>query len=250
MLVETGERDIQIDPWRKPEETAKEIQKKNRPVNYKEIVGENRVVLLAESHSNTSIRKHLVSHAKELKEAGITHYAIEADDAGKDVFERLNEGQAVDLSTMKVGPSRRGYENAIRAMSAQGIKVVPIDINQDNKPSKEEREVHLTQNLTATLDQDPSAKVAVLIGGFHATRHHVSEGVPSMGRRLMKLQIPNVIVHFTGGLDRIPRIITDAAQKAGLANKEFVLDMRNYGDSKYIPYGSGESDFVIHLPQL
>lgn len=73
------------------------------------MVVDKRVLLLAENHVDHSIRHHLVQHARNLKAAGITHYAIEANEAGNVVFERLNRGEAVDLSKVDVGPGGADY---------------------------------------------------------------------------------------------------------------------------------------------
>lgn len=246
--IESGERQNPIDPWQVPDNTVKEIQDKLLPVNYHQMVADNRVVFLAENHSNHPIRKHLAQHVADLKAAGITHYAIEAKEAGNEVFERLNKGEQVDLSRVDVGPGRADYEEAIRALAAQGIEVVAIDIDQSTKPSKEEREARLTENINKLL-QNPQSRVAVLIGAFHTTRHYVSEGVPSVGKRLMDAQVAVVNVYFAGGEAKGPTMLTGAVSKAGLAHQEFMLDFRPYAGTKTVPFGRGEADWVIHLPQ-
>ncbi len=247
--IEGNEGQRPVDPWQNPDNTAKEIKGRHQPVDYSQMVGDNRVLFLAENHSNHPIRHHLAQHARDIKAAGITHYAIEAKEAGNEVFEKLNNGEAVDLSRVDVGPGRADYEEAIRAMAAQGIKVVAIDIDQSTKPTKEEREARLTDNINHLLEADPNSKVAVLIGGFHTTRHYVSEGVPSVGRRLMEAQVPAVNVLFAGGEAKGPTMLTGAVSKAGLANQEFMLDFKPYHNLQTVPFGKGEADWVVHLPQ-
>lgn len=242
-------RNIADNPWANRERTAKEIREKARPVDYSEVVGDNRIVFLAENHSNRAIRSHLARHAGNLKAAGITHYTIEASDKGKETFDRLSRGEDVDLSRVDVGPGRNDYEDVIYAMHAAGIRVVPIDIDQKQKPTKEQREAHIAANIEKIIEDDPTAKVAVLIGAFHTSRHYVSEGVPSVGKRFMDKGIPATNVHFAGGQVAVPLTITQGAQGAGMANREFMLDMRPYQDTEHVPYGKGESDYLIHLPQ-
>lgn len=247
--LENNEGKKPVDPWQNSADASKEIKRQHQPVDYAQMVANNRVLFLAENHSNHPIRDHVVQHARDIKAAGITHYAIEANEAGNAVFERLNKGEAVDLSKVDVGPGRADYEAAIRAVAAQGIQVVAIDIDQKTKPSKEAREARITENINRLLEADPNAKVAVLIGGFHTTRHYVSEGVSSVGRRLMEAQVPAVNVHFVGGEVKPPLILTNGASEAGLASQESMIDFRPYSNLERPPFGKGEADWVVHLPQ-
>ncbi len=247
--IESKERQKVVDPWQNQENTVKEIKNRHQPVDYTQVVADNRVLFLGENHRNHSIRRHLVQHARELKKAGITHYAIEANEGGNTIFEKLNRGESVDLSQVDVGPGRTDYEDAIRALAALGIKVVAIDIDQRSRPSREEREARLTENINRILQENPNSRVAVLIGDSHTLRHHVSEGVPSVGKRLMEAQVPIVNIYFTGGKSLIPKLITSAVSRAGLDNHEFMLDFRPYTNLDGTPFGKGEADWVICLPQ-
>lgn len=247
--LESKEGRASIDPWRDPQNIAKELKARHQPVDYAQIIGDNRVLFLGEDHSNHAIRDHVASHAVDLKQAGVTHYAIEAKDEGNAVFKRLNNGEAVDLSGVDVGPGREDYELAIRAMARQGIKVVAIDIDQSKKPSKEEREAHMAQKLNVILESGPNEKVAVLIGGNHTIRKYKSEGVESLAQRMINTGVPVVVAQLAGGESQIPRSLLEAAQTAGLANQEFVLDLRPYQDSQYVIFGAGNADLAIHLPQ-
>lgn len=271
------------NPWDSSESIVKEIKKKKQSVDYKQLLQGKRALLLADNHSNSSIRLHIAQHAQELKEAGITHYAIEADDKGKAVFDRLNQGEDVDLSGLDVGPAesaaglsrlsvfarmtasglspsgsfsegpyegRRGDEYAIREIAKQGIKVVPIDMDQSGKPSREEREAHLTRGITRILESDSDAKVAGLIGGNHTLKKYESEGVPSVGKRVAEAGFATSTIQFTGGKSDMPRMITGGAREAGTENQEFLLDMQPYANVPgSVPYGAGETDYVVHLPQ-
>jgi len=175
--IDESELTKKADPWMNPDKAAWELRDKHQTVDYSAIVGDNKVLFLGEIHSNSAIREHIQQHAANLKAAGITHYAIEAIDNGNDIFERLNRGEAVDLSRVDVGPGRRDYEAAILAMAAQGIKVVAVDIDQSTKPTKEEREAHMTGNLQKILQEDPNAKIAYLVGESHSSKTVLLDGV-------------------------------------------------------------------------
>lgn len=253
LTKETPAGNQEIDPWSNQIAIVKEITDNRVPVDYIQIIADNRVVLLGETHENSPIRDHLARMATAFRNAGITHYAIEASSTGRTTFDRLNAGEQVDLSQVQVGPfvpseGRSNYETTIKAMSAQGIKIVPVDIDQSTKPTTEERESHIMQELRQVLT-DPNAKVAVLLGGFHVSKKVPRSGIPYVGRRLTEAGIPTVTVRFAGGFETTPKIITDGVRGARLADQEFMLDMKPYKESKYAPYGEGETDFVIHLPQ-
>ena len=239
-----------VNPWLNSADTIKEIKDRRQPVDYHQIAAQARVLFLAEDHFNHAIRQHLVRHAADLREAGITHYAIEADEAGNVTFEKLGGNEPVDLSRVDVGPGRADHEEAIKAISAQGIAVRAIDVDKRSSLSGEDREVRLEENINRLLQEDSNNKVAVLIGRVHTSRNtDMPEGIPSVGKRLMKAGVPTTNVIFTGGESRIPKVITDAAVGAALANQEFMLDFRSYANLKHVPFGEGEADWVIHLPQ-
>lgn len=247
--IEANKGQNPINVWLKADTVAKEILNKHQTVNYPQILANNRVLFLGDNHGNQPIRKHLVTYSRRIKTAGITHYAVEAKESGNEVFERLNRGEQVDLSKVDVGPGRQDYEEVIRAMAVQGIQVVAIDIDQNSKPTKEERESRITENLTRIL-QDPKAKVAVLMGRFHTSRKVSTNNVFPVGRRLIDASISVVNVAYTGGMDNGPTLLTEGARNAGLDGREFMFDLRPYSSSQYVPYGSEEIDWVIHLPQF
>lgn len=237
------------DPWSNPARASQEIKSRFIPVDYKRIVGENRIVFLGEGHFNPPVREHIARYARQMKEAGVTHYAIEAAETIKEIITRLNNGESVDLSNVLVGPVRSNYEVALRAMVAEGIQIVPIDVDQSKKPTREEREAHITDELVAITASNPEAKVAVLIGGFHTAKSVSSEGVAYTGKRIADAGIPAVTVMYAGGSEKIPKMVTESANLAGMSQTEFMMDLRPYVGSKYVPYGAGQADYLIHLPQ-
>lgn len=245
-----------VDPWSSFEESAKEIAQNRQPVNWQKMVGDNRVALLGEEHGNSLIRNHLAAHAKDLKTAGITHYAIEAEatEKSKDALAKLQSREPVDLSGIELGPfmsdeGRSNYEQAVRAMATQGIQIVPIDIDQTQQYTIEEREAHMMGEVQKLLESDPSAKVAVLVGDIHTNKTTSQEGVPFLGKRITDAGIPAVTIQFAGGKSPALQSLLEGAKRAGSADQEFMLDMRPYAKSKHVPFGAGQTDFVVHLPQ-
>lgn len=97
------------------------------------------------------------------------------------------------------------------------------------------------------LPTDRDARILVLIGGRHAGESPMPGGVKSTRTRLDEAGIATATVHITGGTQSTPRILTDAAQAAGAAGQEFMLNLRGYQQSRWV--GAGNANWVIHLPQ-
>lgn len=252
--IESNEVGLSKNPWDNPE---KEVQYKHEPVNYSKIVGDNRLLILRDKHSNRRLKEHISLHASDLKAAGITHYAIEANVQGNRVFVRLNAGEDVYLGDVAVGPElpyrdvRKSYEEAIKAMAAVGIPVVAVDDQSQDDP--EERERRMAENLKSILEEDPDAKVAFLVGGLHGGKKDQVKGVDTLAKRMVDAEIPTVDVVLTGGEPSdsgVKDVITHAAKNVGLDDEEFMLDMRPYAHLAGIPTPfNADLDYIIHVAQ-
>lgn len=240
-----------FNPWSNGESLGVEFEATAQPVNYAELIGENSVLMLGECHTNDAIREHIATHAADLKQAGITHYAIEAP--WDPIFNRLNSGECVDLSYTNVGPSlgsTNSHERAVHAMANQGIIIVPIDIDQTTRPSNQTRETFLADALKQVLVEDPTAKIAVLIGAMHAMKSEskYSDTTPSMARLLANDEVAVSTIIYIGGSE----MGTNAASAAARVYKdqsEFMIDLRPYEGMDNVVYGSGNADYAVHLPQ-
>lgn len=242
-----------VDCWQKPELIDRELTTNKKPVDYKTIIDGNRVLFLGETHENYPIRDHIATHAQDLRDSGITHYAIEALSSGADTFAKLARDPETDLSAVDVGPNpyegaRESYIGTIRAMARTGILVIPIDIQHEDP---EVREQHLTDRVEAILRNNPNAKVAVLIGTMHTNRvvgtSDVPHGsLPHLGYRISQ-QFSTVNVQFIGGTEKY-NTLTKSSRSLGLVKEEFMLDMRPYRETKNAPFSDGPADYVIHLP--
>lgn len=235
-----------FDIWQKPELIDKELATKRKPVDYKTIIGGNRVTFLGETHENYPIRDHIVAHAQDFCDCGITHYAVEASSRGVDTFAKLVGNPDTDLSAVDVGPTlyegtRDSYIGAIRAMARTGIQVIPIDMQHEDP---EVREQHQADQLETILKENPDAKIAVLIGTIHTNR--TLGTFRHLGGRISQ-HYSTVNVQFIGGTEKF-NLITTSSRRLGLMNEEFMLDMRPYRGTKNAPFSEGPADFVVHLP--
>lgn len=214
------------------------------PVDWNAVVGDNRVVLLGEDHKNAPIRDFLAGQARAMREAGITHYGIEAP--ANPAFDELNAGRYVDLTGVKLGPlGYPRYEQAIRAMRAEGITIVPLDLDHSLPLAAGARDRHMADTITAIVSKDPNAKVAGLLGDFHTTDMH-QDGWPRAGAILQAGPHSTTTVGFSGGTDTYG-ILAHAARKNDAGYETFLADLRDYHDAggSFSPHSAAH----IHLPQ-
>lgn len=214
--------------WNTPTQARNEIQQKHTPIDYIRLCQQSDVIFLSENHSNTPVRYHLCAHVGALKQAGITHFAVEA---------------AIGTNRFPSDPS--SYTRLCHDLSAQGIQVVLVDIDQSSKPSPEEREAYITRNIIEILEGEQGVKFAVLIGRGHTVRTNFSN-IFSTATRIESAGYSLTRLVFCGGFDFVPSIITDSARISSLSQKEFMIDLRPYG--REAPFG-GDADYAIHLPQ-
>lgn len=229
-------------PCAVPQERVADIQKNRAPVDYAALLGGAKVIFLGESHDNMPIRDHIARYAKALKDAGVTHFAIEAAVTAKVTYDKLNRGEYVTLAGVDTGPSSNMPE-MIRALSGQGIKIVPIDVDQSTGPSTAEREVEMTKHLLQCVE-GTEGKVAVLLGALH-TGENVWDDVPSCAARVAAAGHPIRRVRIAGGTEDAPTHLSKAVETAGIQHEEFMLEL---GACAHLDIYGGETEFVIHLP--
>ncbi|MBO0880378.1 MAG: hypothetical protein J2P17_08510, partial [Mycobacterium sp.] len=214
-------------------------------VDWNMVVGDNRVVLLGEAHSNTPIRDFLTAQAQAIKAAGVTHYGIEAPP--HPAIDKLNDGRRAYLGGVHVGPGESaGYERVIQAMSAAGIIIVPLDLDPSGSWPAGARDKHMADTITAIVSENPGAKVAALLGEFH-TINEESEGQPAAGQILHASGYPTTTVQFAGGAEEYTRtLLAEALRNHNATGETFYADLRDYHNAGG-SYAPGH-DAVIHLP--
>lgn len=247
---DSREHTAEFDPWNERESARREILTKGEAVDYAKIVGKHHILFLGENHSNHAIREHIARNAAALREAGITHYLIEANEDGNDRLEALSHSGDADLTGVATGPAKETagdrwcYEKAIRAMAREGIRVVAIDVPA--KTPLEDREQHLLKRIKAFVEEDPRNVVAVLIGASHVDTSKLVLGTVPVRQRLAEAGITASTVRFVGGNDSFPQFFSDAVAHLNWNEKEFMLDMRSYADTESF-FGIGRLDFLVHV---
>lgn len=226
------------------------------PVDYKQIIQNNRLLLLGENHFNGVIRSHIAKYASALKQAGISHYGIEAPDDPK--IELLDKKDNACLDNLVLGPpnipsGRNNYSVAVRAILSEGISLLPIDTNPKNKYiSHFNRERHMFSKITSIIRSKPATKIAVLVGSLHIQRQWYDR-YPMLGKMLSDCSFPFVSVIFAGGQDNGPAQLLGRIKRAGLAEYEFMADLRPLKSSNefsdLLTFDLADADFLIHLPQ-
>ncbi|MCP4651832.1 MAG: hypothetical protein GY858_00380 [Candidatus Omnitrophica bacterium] len=246
MPTKVAERRDVDDLWNNYDDAAARLIRNQEPVNYRKILGNRQILFMGDMHDNGDISEHLARHAKEFKEMGITHLAVETHKTKN--IDDLNEGQAVTLTHAEVGPNVR-EEELVRAFVAVGIKIVQIDIDQQkHNPTEGEREEYLCQELEEVLEENKDFRVVVLIGAFHVNSEiNTIEKVPSVRARIEEVGYSIATVDFAGGDASVPFALVDSARRAGIETNTFMIDLRE--DHKQGVTFLGDFDFVVHLSQ-
>ena len=210
-----------------------------RPVDWAELTRDKQVVLLGESHSNVPVREHLIHRAQALRAAGVTHWGIEAP--AHPALDALNADPGADFSAVRCGPYIESlYPETARAMAAQGIVVVPLDL-PDGSP--EDRDEHMFAEIERVIAENPGAKIAALLG----SRHLANLREPTVGELVRQNGYTSVAITFDGGTEA-GRSLAHAAREAGAAYETFAVDLGEFREAGG-RYESSSTDATVHLPQ-
>lgn len=145
------------------DERLSRIEQRGTTIDYIELCDDTQVIFLGQKVANEPVRDHLCQNAAALKEAGVTHFAIE--------FNKM--------------PSSSDYERLCDELNAHGIKIILADVDQRRTPDGERREAYMTKCIVDILKDEPTANVAALFSSFHAGRYIIrigSERVNESGR--------------------------------------------------------------------
>lgn len=125
----------------------------------------SRVVMVGEFHIEDSIHRELGAKIMpQLKEAGLTHLAIEhsSDFQGK-IF--TPEGR-VDMNSLPPLLQHSEFEQLLSAAKRNGIEVVPVDAHMSAPRDLELRNQLMDKNISSIL-KNPENKVLYWVGNYH-----------------------------------------------------------------------------------
>lgn len=218
-----------------------------RPVNYETLFGgKSKVIFIGEAHHNSAIHRELRTQARDLKDAGVTTFLVEASSNQDDLFRLLNSGDFNRISETDLGPMNKEQRiQMLQALQREDIEIIPIDDpkNYEKKGRTEndvqEREKYLARRIQE-IASSRDGKIAVLIGLAHATRGS-NNAIDFLEREGVTCRS----VFFTGGNDQIPEIVTESAKRSRIRDEKFMFQ----ATGKNAPYG-GKADYIIHLPQV
>lgn len=208
--------------WPKTEkDVVAEIEHFGTTIDYIKLCADTEVIFLGQTVSNEPVRDHLCQNAAALKEAGVTHFAIE--------FNKM--------------PWTSDYNRLCRELKSHGIKIILADVDQQRTRDSEQREAYMTKCIMDILEAEPDAKVAALFSSFHAGRY-IMDGLRPAAVRIESAKYSLIRLMYCGGAQDIPTSITRPASYVCMEESSFALDMRPYGADA--PFG-GDADFVLYL---
>lgn len=125
-----------------------EIEQFGTTIDYIKLCAGTKVIFLGQMPPNTlKVRDHLYENAAALKEAGVTHFAIEINE------KPLNY-----------------YSFLCHELKDHGIKIIFADADQQRTHNEEQRAAYMAKCIMDILEAEPKAKVAALFSSFHAGR--------------------------------------------------------------------------------
>lgn len=257
-----------LDPWQTPEGCAREVKKRAEAVDYAKILNGSQILFIGEQHFNLDLQAHLLKHIRSFKKADITYLTFETNAEYRDLFDKLNKKENVDIEEVKTAYPEFTGELDIelaRAAVATGIKVVPVDVKvydlpppptpdpeeayadyserlnkfleeykkqkevADSIPFREQREASIAGRLIDILNQDPSAKIAARLGWDHTLKTKSEDGnIKTVRARTLEAGFSSVTAVMTGGADLESKVFTEGVKKAGYSNRDFMIDTHPY----------------------
>jgi hypothetical protein len=220
-----------------------------RPVDWGELMRDNRILLLGEDHSNVAARHFLQEQAAALRAAGVTHYGIEAPH--HPAIDALNADLRPDLTGVRFGPGWETYREVVEAMNAEGIKIVPFDVAQPASPHgsalRDVRESAMAKHIAEVMTADPNAKMVVLVGRLHITRDPAEWAITTgayghpLAARLTDAGLTTKSVGVWGGNDPL-----SVVERVHAADETFMADLPSRSDANGRP-PHWEADAILHL---
>lgn len=203
------------------------------------------IILVADNHSNRSIRHHLQRNLPVLVQMGVTNYGAEAKTSEKSEYGKITQsrGQYTAPSNVDFGPGRDDFRNLVYAAARLGMEVYPFDPRQVTPEKYDDRdgsfsakaERDTAHNIEQQIKQH--GKGVLLVGGFHTQR-----GSGGFIDTLESDGYKCITIGYFGGETIGKHLVERAAQVVGRQDDAFVLDNRE----KDIPPGY---DLMIHLPE-
>jgi hypothetical protein len=141
-----------------------------------------RAVMVGEYHVSDSINRSLGAKLMpQLKEAGLTHLAIEhsSDFTGK-IFDANGK---LDIDSLPPLLQHREFYDLLNSANKAGIEIVPVDSALDAPRDLASRNVHMDQQIADILE-NPDNKVLYWVGNRHLQMLDTTGEGPQVARLL------------------------------------------------------------------
>ena len=235
-----------------------------KPVNWQEIMGENRVLCIGDVHPSLTTKLKIFADAlNNLPE--ITHVAFEFPTQNQvvlDVYcnqvEQLGDPESPQMEVIRQ-PVRellyfqlrhRPPEHKAAFVSSfffavdQGKKIITLDANDSETKNVTQRNLDWLRPIVFNLI-DPYAKILVFAGRAHFGPE------PQTFNEVLKRDdnISSSLANFCGSDIHFPELETfedrlyQAIRRRGLEEETFMIDMN---ETRFQPFGS----FIIHTPSF
>lgn len=166
-------------------EGIKDYLKKLPDIDYKNVLQGHQVTLLGEHHLDSAAKEHVADYAKNMKDAGATHFGAEVipqnmqptlDKFMKGDKEARKEIEKHIMDTWDKSYPGTGaqYMKMLDAVNASGMKIVGMDVNghiDKGEEGRHERDKAWSDSIANVLKNDPNAKIVAFGGAGHFERN-------------------------------------------------------------------------------
>ncbi|MBI4377149.1 MAG: hypothetical protein HY549_11955 [Elusimicrobia bacterium] len=155
------------------------IREAIKPLDFKPLLAGAWVVLIPEKHDIGSIKYSLIRYLRPLKEAGITHLAMEFLKSSARIEPQASASEIAEALIIKKSDPwpRKPYVDFIRAALREGIKVRGINVEEPAQALSPEyrsfehpsnsNDGYMSRQILRIMAQEPGARILVLAGAAH-----------------------------------------------------------------------------------
>jgi len=220
-----------------------------------DLIRQNRVLALGETHLSPNPQRDFgASIIKDLKDAGATHLAIEADKQLQPILDEFMRTGNLDIKALPFGLRDPDFISLLNNAREAGLRIVAVDDHSDENrrdgTTRVTRDQHMANNISDILKENSNNKVVFWVGSGHLTRisdanvnrEHRSASEILRDRYSVATVVPNIdrldastLTQMTPDLTRPTLVRTgDAPHLSRLRSSALEIPKDWYGDVDYV----------------
>lgn len=149
------------------------------------------LVFMGTTHKQPAVLNLMVSLAPRLRQAGVTHLALEiSSDQQERLDEFLGTGNGLERIKLHAAIDCKAYRQLLVALQGLGHRrrprIIAVDLPQSAYAGPVTRDEYMARALFAALQSAPDAKVLAMLGSLHVLRKLQWRSRIGNGRRAIR----------------------------------------------------------------